>query len=248
MAYATPVLERNEVTEERKFNNTPCMTDEEHNMRIKKNYAMLINPEMRLDDVLGRSVEEIKPAASAEVAPSVSVTPVIASVPAAPSIIERPYRVENARADSPLFRADNPINQRILNVQKQVAEAQPSVEEEENEDLRPTPATIQYKTTGVKSAVEEGKIVNFGAEKRTSLTKKEKIIIAVVVSVIVALFALIIINSAIISGLNSDISSLQSSLTEVRVTYSSVNEQVSGFANNLVETVRVFAEMNGMIK
>ena len=51
MAYATPVLERNEVTEERKFNNTPCMTDEEHNMRIKKNYAMLINPEMRLDDV-----------------------------------------------------------------------------------------------------------------------------------------------------------------------------------------------------
>jgi len=136
MAYATPVLERNEVTEERKFNNTPCMTDEEHNMRIKKNYAMLINPEMRLDDVLGRSVEEIKPAAPAEVAPSVSVTPVIASVPAAPSIIERPYRVENARADSPLFRADNPINQRILNVQKQVAEAQPSVEEEENEDLR----------------------------------------------------------------------------------------------------------------
>ncbi len=80
------------------------------------------------------------------------------------------------------------------------------------------------------------------------MTKKEKIIIAVVVSVIVALFALIIINSAIISGLNSDISSLQSSLTEVRVTYSSVNEQVSGFANNLIETVRVFAEMNGMIK
>ncbi|MDE5729425.1 MAG: hypothetical protein K2I20_04545 [Clostridia bacterium] len=245
MAYATPVLERNEVTEERKFNYAPCMTDEEHNMRIKKNYAMLINPEMRLDDVLGRSVEEVKAAAPAEVAPA---APVIASAPAAPVIIEKPYRVENARADSPLFRADNPINRRILNVQKQVAEAQPSVEEEENEDLRPTPTTIQYKTTGVQNTVEEGKIANIGAEKRTSLNKKEKIIIAVVVSVIVALFALIIINSAIISNLNNDLSSLQSSLTDVRGAYSGVDAQVSGFASNLLETVRGFAESNGMIK
>lgn len=245
MAYATPVLERNEVTEERKFNYAPCMTDEEHNMRIKKNYAMLINPEMRLDDVLGRSVEEVKAAAPAEVAPA---APVIASAPAAPVIIEKPYRVENARADSPLFRADNPINRRILNVQKQVAEAQPSVEEEENEDLRPTPTTIQYKTTGVQNTVEEGKIANIGAEKRTSLNKKEKIIIAVVISVIVALFALIIINSAIISNLNNDLSSLQSSLTDVRGAYSGVDAQVSGFASNLLETVRGFAESNGMIK
>ncbi|MDE6356850.1 MAG: hypothetical protein K2L67_06370 [Clostridia bacterium] len=245
MAYATPVLERNEVTEERKFNYAPCMTDEEHNMRIKKNYAMLINPEMRLDDVLGRSVEEVKAATPAEVAPA---APVIASAPAAPVIIEKPYRVENARADSPLFRADNPINRRILNVQKQVAEAQPSVEEEENEDLRPTPTTIQYKTTGVQNTVEEGKIANIGAEKRTSLNKKEKIIIAVVISVIVALFALIIINSAIISNLNNDLSSLQSSLTDVRGAYSGVDAQVSGFASNLLETVRGFAESNGMIK
>ncbi len=248
MAYATPVLERNEVTEERKFNYAPCITDEEHNMRIKKNYAMLINPEMRLDDVLGRSVEKVKEEEPQEVAPVANAAPQVAPVANAPVILEKSYRVENARADSPLFRADNPINRRILDVQKQVAEAQPSVEEEENEDLRPTPTTIQYKTTGVQNTVEEGKISNVGAEKRTGLAKKEKIIIAVVVSVIVALFALIIINSAIISGLNNDLSSLQSSLTDVRGTYYSVNEQVSGFANNMLETVREFAESNGMIK
>ena len=247
MAYATPVLERNEVTEERKFNYAPRMTDEEHNMRIKKNYAMLINPEMRLDEVLGRSVEEVKAAEPAEVAPAVPVAPQIASAPEAPVVMERPYRVENARADSPLFRADSPINRRILEVQKPVAEAQPC-DEEENEDLRPTPTTIQYKTTGVQNTVEEGKIANIGAEKRTSLNKKEKIIIAVVVSAIIALFALIIINSAIISNLNNDLNSLQSSLTDVRGTYYSVNSQVSGFANNLLETVREFAENNGMIK
>lgn len=243
MAFETPVLERNEVTEERKLNyGNTCITDEEHNMRIKKNYAMLINPEMRLDDVLGRTVEEVRAEAPAEVVPA---SPVQAS-DARAILFERPYLVDNARADSPIFRADNPINQRILNVQRQVAEAQP-VEEEENEDLVPTPTTRQYKS-GVQNTVEEGRIANIGAEKRTGLSKKEKIIIAVVVSVIIALFALIIINSAIISGLNNDLSSLQSSLTDVRGTYYSVNGQVSGFANNILETVREFAESNGMIK
>ena len=244
MAFATPVLERNEVTEEKKLNyGNQCITDEEHNMRIKKNYAMLINPEMRLDDVLGRTVEEVRAEAHAEVIPAAPV-----QAPAARSILfDKPYLVDSARADSPIFRADNPVNQRILNVQRQVAEAQPA-EEEENEDLVPTPTTRQYKTSGVQNTVEEGKITNIGAEKRTSLSKKEKIIIAVVVSVIIALFALIIINSAIISGLNNDLSSLQSSLTDVRGTYYSVNGQVSGFANNMLETVREFAESNGMIK
>ena len=243
MAFATPVLERNEVTEERKLNyGNQCITDEEHNMRIKKNYAMLINPEMRLDDVLGRTVEEVRAEAPAEVIP---VAPV--QSPARSILFDKPYLVDNARADSPIFRADNPINQRVLNVQRQVAEEQ-SAEEEENEDLVPTPTTRQYKTSGVQNTVEEGKIANIGAEKRTSLSKKEKIIIAVVVSVIIALFALIIINSAIISGLNNDLSSLQSSLTDVRGTYYSVNGQVSGFANNMLETVREFAESNGMIK
>lgn len=243
MAVATPVLERNEVTEEEKVNygvRARMMAEEEHNARIKRNYAMLINPETKIDEMLGRN----DTTAVVTEAPKAQVTPVAASV----EIIERkPYFVENARADAAIFRADNPINRRALNMQPQADAVQDS-EEEENEDLRPTLTTIQYRTTGVQNTVEEGKIENVGAEKRTGLKKKEKIIIAVVVSIIVALFALIIINSAIISNINNDISSLQSSLTTVKGTYAGVSDQINSFTANLIESVQEFARINGMVK
>ena len=68
------------------------------------------------------------------------------------------------------------------------------------------------------------------------------------VSVIVALFALIIINSAIISNLNSDIGSLQSSLTDVTRAYSGISGQVDDFKMNIFEKVEEFAQFNNMIK
>lgn len=229
------------VIEREKINSANALkrADEVHNSRIKSNYAMLINPDVKLDDLLGRN--ECQTAAAVE--PAVSYEPSVTAT-AAEVTVNKPYLVENARADSVLFRADNPLNRRTL----QTVQENAQTEEEENEDLRPTPTTIQYQSAAIRNTVEEGKINNVSAEKRTRLSKKEKIIIAVVVSVIVALFALIIINSAIISNLNSDIGSLQSSLTDVTRAYSGISGQVDDFKMNIFEKVEEFAQFNNMIK
>lgn len=233
MAVATPVLERDVTTEERELNYSftqRSTADEEHNARIKRNYAMLINPDTDINEMLGKS--EV---AEAEITPVKDI------------FANKPYLVENARADAEIFRADSPVNQRVMNIQPQIV-AEQSTEEEENEDLRPTSTTIQYKTQGAQKTVEEGKIENVGAEKRTSLSKKEKIIIAVVVGVIVALFALIIINSAIISNINNDISSLQSSLTTAKGAYAGVSDEISSVFSDIKENIEFLAFGHGMYK
>ncbi len=230
---AVAVIEREQINSA----NALKRADEAHNARIKSNYAMLINPDAKLEDLLNRS----EPQAAVE--PAVAVQPTVAA-PVREVIVNKPYLVENARADSVLFRADNPLNRRSVQaVQENVQQ-----EEEENEDSLPTPTTIQYRSAVVRNTVEEGKISNAGAEKRTKLSKKEKIIIAAVISVIVALFALIIINSAIISSLNSDIGSLQSSLTDVTRAYSGISSQVRDFEATIFDKVDEFARFNNMIK
>ncbi len=232
---AVAVIEREQINSA----NALKRADEAHNARIKSNYAMLINPDAKLEDLLNRS----EPQAAAAVEPAVAVQPTVAA-PVREVIVNKPYLVENARADSVLFRADNPLNRRSVQaVQENVQQ-----EEEENEDSLPTPTTIQYRSAVVRNTVEEGKISNAGAEKRTKLSKKEKIIIAAVISVIVALFALIIINSAIISSLNSDIGSLQSSLTDVTRAYSGISGQVRDFEATIFDKVDEFARFNNMIK
>lgn len=221
------ILENSEITQKVQLNKVyPAISvaDERHNAQISENYAKLINPNAKIEEVLGRTQE--------------------VAAPAPRDIFAKPYLVENARADAAIFRADSPVN-RIVTVQPQaVAEDV----EEENEDLRPTPTTIQYKTNGVKKTVEEGKIESTGAEKRAGLSKKEKIIIGVIVGVIVAMFALIIINSAILSGINADSSSLQSSLATVKGTYAGISDEINSYMENVLKDVADFAFANGMVK
>lgn len=228
------------VVEREQINSVGALkkADEAHNARIKNNYAMLINPDTKIDDLLCR--EEASVAAAV---PAVNFAP---AAPAREAYISRPYLVENARADSILFRADSPINRRE-NAVAQV-NAQAECDEEDNEDLRPTATTIQYKTAVADKSATEGKISNYGAEKRVRLNKKEKIIVAVVVGVIVALLALIIINAAYISNLNSEISSLQSSLTDVTRAYSGISGQVRDFEAGIMDKVEEFARFHNMIK
>ncbi len=228
------------VVEREQINSVGALkkADEAHNARIKNNYAMLINPDTKIDDLLCR--EEASVAAAA---PAVNFAP---ASPAREAYVSRPYLVENARADSILFRADSPINRRE-NAVAQV-NAQAECDDEDNEDLRPTATTIQYKTAVADKSATEGKISNHGAEKRVRLNKKEKIIVAVVVGVIVALLALIIINAAYISNLNSEISSLQSSLTDVTRAYSGISGQVRDFEAGIMDKVEEFARFHNMIK
>lgn len=206
--------------------NTQMTEDEQHNARIGEIYARLLNTNGNVDDVLGRQrQEEVAPAPAPKV-----------EVPA-----YRPYLVQNARADSAIFRADNPINRRV---------AQPvaiSRVEEEDEDLRPTSATIQYKSNGVNKTIEGGKVANTDAEKRAGLSKKEKVIIAVVVSAIVAMFVLIIINSAVISVINADLGSLQASLTTVKASYTEVTNEVNELFSHAAENAVEFATSIGMV-
>ena len=231
MAVAAPVLERRANTEEKieykeRF-NSPVMTDDErHNSQISEKYAKLINPESTLKDIIVKET----------------------AIEDKPEIIERPYLVKNARADADIFRADSVINRRLEEAAEPAERIIMSVEteEEENEDLRPTQTTIQYKTSGVKRTVEAGKITNGNAQKR-GLTKKDKIILATVVTVIIALFILIIVNSAVISNIGKDISYLQSSLASAKTAYTNVNSDMQAYRENLPEIVENFALRKGMV-
>lgn len=241
MSLAAPVLERKVNSEEqseikREVLSAPVMSEEEmHNSRISENYAKLINPETKLKDIINEPVYE-KPATAERAFSSASRE----------IIIQKPYLVENARADADIFRADSAINRRILQQTEVVAE---EVSDEENEDLRPTPATIQYRTVGVQKTTEEGKITNSAATRKARLSKRDKIIIAAVVTVIVALFVLIVVNSAIISGINSDISQLQTALPTAAENYANALAEKEAYLNeaNLYQVVSEFATENGMI-
>ncbi len=238
MAVATPVLERRSDTAERTDFYPVHSEDELHNSMIKENYARLINPDFYKKEVAQETsvpVFEEQPQAIESAY----------SAPVATQEIAKPYLIEGARADADIFRADSPVNRKIAQTE---TFAQADSDEEENEDLRPTSTTIQYKTSDVKSTVEEGVIAKSDAEKRTGLSKRDKIIIAVVVSVIVALFVLIIVNSAIISNLNNDLNSLQSSLTNVKAAYAGVSDEISDYWQGIGETVEQFARTNGMVK
>ncbi len=231
---AVAVLERDVNTlekteEERKINsglNNQMSADEQHNAQISEIYARLISSTANVDEVLGRTQQPVAPQAHKE-------------------LFSEPYLVENARADSAIFRADSPVNRKVTDMQPVMA-AEDS--EEENDDLRPTSTTIQYKTYGVKKTDEEGKAEITNAEKRAGLSKKEKIIIAAVVSIIIAMFVLIIVNSAVISGINADLGSLQSSLTTVKASYAGVSDEVNDLMSSASENAKEFALSIGMIK
>lgn len=217
MAAGTPVLEH-------RFNATQtyidCFNEEEkHNARIRDTYARLINPDCKIEDVISaaprqeatieNTVEDVAPA--------------------------KPYLVENARADAAIFRADNPINRAsALNVSEPEID---ELEDEEDEDLRPTPATIQYQTIGRASAKTE--IKSTVSKKEHILGKKEKIIIAVFVSVVLALLTLVIVNSSIIAGLNADIATVQSEIVTVRGALAGVNSSIAEIVPEAVRNLLI---------
>ena len=160
------------------------------------------------------------------------------------------YVVKNARANADIFRADSPVNrpaQAYASTPAQAyeaaramaaANAAPATEEEENEDLRPTPTTIQYQTIGADGTVtinsaartmQEGETARPAEREepaKISLTKRDKVIIGVIVSLILAVFVLIIVNSAIISGLNSEIAAYEGMVSDVQSQYAAVAEDL----------------------
>ena len=224
MAVLAPVLERKVNTEEENLteeSRNTCMTaDERHNARIRINYARLINPDTTVGDIIEKN----------------SVPQQVVDEPV---IEQKPYLVENARADADIFRADSAINR----IQDEVVETQ---EEEENEDLRPSAETFKYKE-GASKVVVEDKISNKQA-KVSKFSKRDKVIMAVALLVIVALFVLVIINSAVLSNLNNEVSALENDLVAAQENYEDVLESKELFFDNIEETIEEFARQNGMSK
>ncbi|MGN0807576.1 MAG: hypothetical protein ACI4MN_03905 [Candidatus Coproplasma sp.] len=215
MAVDTPVLERR-ASELTRANNVPFAVpsrseyeaEEAHNARIKDNYARLINPNNKIEDVFNQS----------------AAAPVQESVQVAQPVQSQPYLVQNARADAAIFRADNPINKRFVADAVVVNEV---CEEEESEDLRPTAATIQYRTVDKD---EESEPETLHSES-FSLTKKQKTVLIVLAAVVVALIALIVINATVLANINSDIAVLNTEIAEVNAQLQSsianINDKLS---------------------
>ena len=80
------------------------------------------------------------------------------------------------------------------------------------------------------------------------MTKRDKIVIAVACAVIIALFVLIIVNSAIITGLNNDIAALQNNLTQSEATFNELLAEKEAYfeEGNIFNIVSDFANKHGM--
>jgi cell division protein FtsL len=225
--------------------NARMQEDELHNAQIKENFARILNPEFKREQI-----NEIKPAGYSEVgmAATQTASPIFtpASEPVyaplapqtaptyeakqnvfnssanvlAPTPVAKPYT--SARADSAIFRADSDINRVVYtdDISTPVDDIKRDSEiDEEDEDLMPTATTRQYKTQQTAKESQQ-------ASKGFSLTKKEKIMIGCFISLVVLLFTVIIINSAIISGMNESVAKLQNTYETVQDTYQTVQQDL----------------------
>lgn len=225
MAVATPIIERKisrQVSE-----NAGMTADELHNARMGNNLARLLNPEYKIKDIVasidaeGSDVVATAPAAEQQVQSPAPARQYDNGIIARRAPAQEVYTVKNARADADIFRADSAVNR--------ISAQAPA--EEDNEDLRPTPTTIQYQTisadgtaiAGRSRAMHEGEISRTADEgKSIRLTKRDKIVLGVIVGLILAVFVLIIVNSAVISNLNSDIEYFEGRVEGARAAQSQV--------------------------
>ncbi len=228
MAVLAPVLERKLNTEEKtaEARNTALMNEEDrHNSQISSKYKALINPDATAHDVLGKEVTVQRRS----------------EITAVPVKEQKPFLVENARVDSDLFRADSVINRKT--------EISAIAEEEENEDLRPTLETIKYRTENKSKIVIDDKISN-KKSRLSKLSKRDIIIIAATALVVLALFILVVINSAVLSNINNEIDYLQSDLAIAREDYNEALKIKEDYLeeNNISQIVNQFAAEMGMVK
>ncbi len=228
MAVLAPVLERKLNTEEKtaEARNTALMNEEDrHNSQISSKYKALINPDATTHDVLGKEVTVQRRS----------------EITAVPVREQKPFLVENARVDSDLFRADSVINRKT--------EISAIAEEEENEDLRPTLETIKYRTENKSKIVIDDKISN-KKSRLSKLSKRDIIIIAATALVVLALFILVVINSAVLSNINNEIDYLQSDLAIAREDYNEALKIKEDYLeeNNISQIVNQFAAEMGMVK
>lgn len=252
MAVATPIIERKisrQITD-----NAGMSADELHNARMGSNLARLLNPENKIKDIVasidaeGSQVIAAAPAHTENAQAAAPAQQYDNGIIARRAPVQEVYTVQNARADAAIFRADNPVN-------RVAAQAQPkTAAEDDNEDLRPTPTTIQYQTMSADGTViagrtrtmQEGEISRPAEEeKKINLSRRDKAVIGVILGLILAVFVLIIVNSAVISNLNSDIDYFEGRVEGARAEYSQVTAEFNELTSE--EHVLEVAEEMGWI-
>ncbi len=251
MAVATPVIERKisrQVSE-----NAGMTADELHNARMGNNLARLLNPEYKIKDIVasidkeGSDVIAAAPAAEQHARPAAAPAQQYDNgILARRSPVQEVYTVKNARADADIFRADSTVNR--------VSAQATAASEEENEDLRPTPTTIQYQTisadgtaiAGRTRVLREGEASRAADEgKSIRLSKRDKTVLGVIVGLILAVFVLIIVNSAVISNLNSDIEYFEGRVEGARTEQTQVSAELEELTSE--EHILEVAESEGWI-
>lgn len=112
-----------------------------------------------------------------------------------------------------------------------------------DEDIRPTSTTMQFGDDADVDIRNEAKTIN-APEKSYRLSTKGKVIIALYSVVVALVFALIIINTTMLSAIRGDISTARVKLNNVRVEY----EESLDKLQELEDLVPERAEELGMIK
>ena len=113
-----------------------------------------------------------------------------------------------------------------------------------DEDIRPTSTTMQF---GDDADTDIRNEVKTGATEQTKtfgLSKKGKVIIALYSVVVALIFALIIVNSAVLSSLRSDIAAKEAQLSAITNEYQLSESRLQELENQVAEK----AEELGMIK
>lgn len=220
MAVATPVLERKIESTRQSESVFDWEADARHNACIRENFKRLFDMDLKGEEIVNRIDESaMQPVQSAVAMPVMEEAP-------RQEVIQQtamPRFVQSAWTNSPIFRADSAINA--------VPVVQPVIQPVAT-------SAVTYKTLSSTKSTEEAK---------ATFTRKEKIIMAAFVGIVIALFALIIVNSAIIAGLNADVSTLQGVLDTSRGAFAGVSTTLMDLQNSFLERVANWVEDTNFI-
>ena len=119
-------------------------------------------------------------------------------------------------------------------------------DEEDALPTRRTMETLQHvQSVAMKSETYEETHVGFFA----SLSVKAKVAMAAVAAAVLLIIALICVNSAVLSGLNADLSALRSQEAELARRSAAITQQVDDLQNNpFNDTVMEWAKNNGWVR
>ncbi len=266
MAVATPTRFRFEVDEDERT-SIYDERDQYHDEHISERFQQILNPNARLEDLFNNYNDNtVQNSAAPAPVQEQEAAPAQQAFSAPQQTMQAgPQLVQDARVTSDLFRVKDTYqeaavaapaveefdyataNFQVIGQSSTMEDSMAVAEEEENEDLVPTMTTRQYKN---RAKLEEGQIENTGVAKKSSLmlSKRDKILMFSIIGIVAVLFVLIIVNAAIISGLNSQVSEVEQQYNAVYSEYTEVNNQIQDTFDYLDENMDQIAANLGMTK